>query len=69
MSAIADSGQYLEQFGQLANEASSTLVVPANLSDIASMIAMATGVVKHQSGGTTPARQSEWVDALQCRAP
>ncbi|MCP5143657.1 MAG: paraslipin [Gammaproteobacteria bacterium] len=37
---------YLQQFGQLANEASSTLVIPANLSDIASMITLATKVVK-----------------------
>ena len=40
--------EYVKQFGQLANEASSTLVVPANLSDIASMIALATSVVKSQ---------------------
>ncbi len=41
--------EYVKQFGRLADEASSTLVVPANLSDIASMIAMATSVVKSQS--------------------
>ena len=40
--------EYVKQFGQLANEASSTLVVPANLTDIASMIALATSVVKSQ---------------------
>jgi regulator of protease activity HflC (stomatin/prohibitin superfamily) len=40
--------EYVKQFGTLANEASSTLVVPANLSDIASMIALATSVVKNQ---------------------
>ena len=40
--------EYVKQFGRLANEASSTLVVPANLSDIASMIALATSVVKSQ---------------------
>ena len=34
---------YLQQFGQLARQ-SNTLVVPANLSDVASMIAMATKV-------------------------
>ena len=33
----------------LADEASSTLIVPANLSDIASMIALATNVVKTQT--------------------
>lgn len=40
--------EYVKQFGHLADEASSTLIVPANLSDIASMIAMATSVVKNQ---------------------
>ena len=42
--------EYVRQFGRLANEAASTLVVPANLSDIASMIALATSVVKNQKG-------------------
>ena len=41
--------EYLKQFGQLATDASSTLIVPANLSDISSMIAMATTVVKNQA--------------------
>jgi len=36
---------YVKQFGQLAKEAN-TLVIPANLSDIASMIALATNIVK-----------------------
>jgi regulator of protease activity HflC (stomatin/prohibitin superfamily) len=36
---------YVEQFGKLAKEAN-TLVVPANLGDIASMIALATNIVK-----------------------
>ena len=44
--------EYVKQFGQLANEASSTLVVPANLTDIASMIALATSVVKSQKAGS-----------------
>ena len=44
--------EYVKQFGQLANEASSTLVVPANLTDIASMIALATSVVKNQKAAT-----------------
>jgi regulator of protease activity HflC (stomatin/prohibitin superfamily) len=43
--------EYVKQFGTLANEASSTLVVPANLSDVASMIALATNVVKGQKPG------------------
>jgi regulator of protease activity HflC (stomatin/prohibitin superfamily) len=41
--------EYVKQFGHLADEASSTLVIPANLTDIASMIAMATSVVKNQA--------------------
>jgi regulator of protease activity HflC (stomatin/prohibitin superfamily) len=40
--------QYIEQFGNLAKEAN-TLVVPANLSDISSMLAVATRVVKDGS--------------------
>ncbi len=40
--------EYIKQFGHLADEASSTLIVPANLSDISSMIALATSVVKNQ---------------------
>ncbi|MGH8196588.1 MAG: SPFH domain-containing protein [Steroidobacteraceae bacterium] len=44
--------EYVKQFGQLANEAASTLVVPANLTDIASMIALATSVVKTQAKAT-----------------
>ncbi|MGH8249278.1 MAG: SPFH domain-containing protein [Steroidobacteraceae bacterium] len=41
--------EHVKQFGHLADEASSTLEVPANLTDIASMIALATSVVKSQS--------------------
>ena len=41
--------EYVKQFGKLADEASSTLVIPATLSDISSMIAMATSVVKQQN--------------------
>ncbi len=37
--------QYVEQFGELAREAN-TLVIPANLSDVSSMIALATKVAK-----------------------
>ena len=37
--------QYVAQFGQLAKEAN-TLVVPANLSDVSSMLALATNIVK-----------------------
>ena len=37
---------YVEQLGHLAKEAN-TLVIPANLTDIASMIALATNIVKN----------------------
>jgi regulator of protease activity HflC (stomatin/prohibitin superfamily) len=53
---------YIQQFGNLART-TNTLVVPANLSDIASMIAMATKVFDHsrpapggpQAGGSDSA--------------
>jgi regulator of protease activity HflC (stomatin/prohibitin superfamily) len=45
---------YIQQFGGLARSAN-TLVVPANLSDIASMIAMATKVFEHTRDGGPPA--------------
>jgi regulator of protease activity HflC (stomatin/prohibitin superfamily) len=41
--------QYIDQFGYLA-KAGNTLVVPANLADLASMIALATNVAKGSSG-------------------
>ena len=44
--------EYVKQFGTLANEATSTLIVPANLSDVASMIALATNVVKNQKAAS-----------------
>jgi regulator of protease activity HflC (stomatin/prohibitin superfamily) len=43
--------QYVSQFGELAKE-SNTLVVPANLSDIASMLALATRVVRGETNGS-----------------
>lgn len=39
---------YLEQFGNIAKEGN-TLVVPANLADLSSMIALATNIVKQDS--------------------
>jgi len=36
--------QYVDRFGELAKQANS-LVIPANLSDIASMLALATRIV------------------------
>jgi regulator of protease activity HflC (stomatin/prohibitin superfamily) len=44
---------YIEQFGHLARE-TNTLVVPANLSDIAGMIALATKVFDHTRAGAAP---------------
>lgn len=43
---VAES--YIEQFGQLAKEGN-TLVIPANLSDISSMIALATTIISKDS--------------------
>lgn len=43
--------QYIEQFGKLAREGN-TFVVPASLSDIGSVIAMATGIAKRAGNGT-----------------
>ena len=37
--------QYLEQFGQLARKGN-TFVLPANMTDLGSMIALATGMLK-----------------------
>jgi regulator of protease activity HflC (stomatin/prohibitin superfamily) len=44
---------YIRQFGNLAQK-SNTLVVPANLSDIAGMIALATKVFDQARSGTAP---------------
>ena len=41
--------EYLKQFGQLAQDAKGTLIVPANLSDLSSMIAAATTIAKRSS--------------------
>jgi len=45
--------QYVAEFGKLA-KVGNTLVLPANLSDIGSMIALATSVIKRGQGGQTP---------------
>jgi regulator of protease activity HflC (stomatin/prohibitin superfamily) len=47
--------QWVEQFGQLA-KTGNTYVVPANLSDIGSVIALATGITKRDGAGGPPAR-------------
>ena len=44
--------QWVEQFGQLA-KVGNTFVVPANLADISSVIALATGIAK-RDGGSPP---------------
>jgi regulator of protease activity HflC (stomatin/prohibitin superfamily) len=41
--------QYITEFGKLAKEGN-TFVVPSNLSDIASIIALATGVARDENG-------------------
>ena len=45
--------QYVTQFGEIAKEGN-TLVVPANLSDVASILALATNVVKDGRGAPGP---------------
>ncbi len=48
--------QYLMQFGNLAKEGN-TFVVPANLSDISSMLALATGIFRgERPAEATPQR-------------
>ena len=47
--------QYIGQFGELAKEAN-TLVIPANLTDIASMISLATKITEDPPRGLGPVR-------------
>ncbi len=47
--------QYIERFGELA-KAGNSLIVPANLTDIAGMVATALSVVGRQTGGDGAAR-------------
>ena len=49
--------QYVEQFGGLAR-AANTLVIPANLSDVSSMIALATKVAKSNGSAEASATTS-----------
>ena len=44
---VADN--YLTQFGKLAQEGN-TMILPATLSDVGSMIALAMNVIKRQDG-------------------
>ena len=48
---------YVEQFGRIAKEGN-TLVVPANLGDISSMIALATSIVKDTGSGSIATRSA-----------
>jgi C-terminal region of band_7 len=41
--------QYINQFGNLAKE-SNTMILPATLSDVGSMIALAMNVIRHGTG-------------------
>jgi regulator of protease activity HflC (stomatin/prohibitin superfamily) len=49
--------QYLTKFGDLANASDTTMIVPASVADVASMISMAMNVIKRQppapSGGAS----------------
>lgn len=49
--------QYLTQFGSLAKEGN-TLILPANLSDVGSMIALAMNIITRQGTGSGPAAPS-----------
>ena len=46
--------QYIGEFGKLA-KTGNTFVVPANLGDLTSMMALATDIAKRKVGGETPA--------------
>jgi len=48
--------QYIAEFGKLAKEGN-TFVVPSNLSDIASVVALATGVLKGKGKDETPPQE------------
>jgi hypothetical protein len=43
--------QYIGKFGELANATDTTMIVPASVADIASMIGMAMNVIGRQRGG------------------
>ncbi len=46
--------QYIQQFGNLA-KAGNTFVVPSNLADLTSMMALATDIAKRKPGSSNPA--------------
>ena len=45
--------EYVKQFGKLA-QSGTTLVVPANLTDLASIVTMATSIARKPPAGTPP---------------
>lgn len=45
--------QYITKFGELANATDTTMIVPAGVADVASMIAMAMNVIGRKPGGAT----------------
>jgi regulator of protease activity HflC (stomatin/prohibitin superfamily) len=45
--------EYVKQFGKLA-QSGTTLVVPANLTDLASIVTMATSIARTQVSGASP---------------
>jgi regulator of protease activity HflC (stomatin/prohibitin superfamily) len=45
--------EYVKQFGKLA-QSGTTLVVPANLTDLASIVSMATSIARTQASGASP---------------
>jgi regulator of protease activity HflC (stomatin/prohibitin superfamily) len=47
--------QYIQRFGEIA-KAGNTLVVPANLSDVSSMMALAMNVIQGKGGSALPPR-------------
>ena len=48
--------QYIGKFGELANASDTTMIVPANVADVASMMSLAMKVVGRASEGGKPAR-------------
>ena len=47
--------QYIGKFGELANASDTTMIVPANVADVASMMSLAMKVVGRSSEGAKPA--------------
>ncbi|MGH7856002.1 MAG: band-7 C-terminal domain-containing protein, partial [Candidatus Binatia bacterium] len=45
--------QYISEFGNIAKQGN-TLIVPSNLADVASMVALATNVIRPKGPGAAP---------------